>query len=120
MESAQQSVKRKRDDEAGAGNSSASKRIREEDADVPMDAGVQADLEPTSLKRDRENATVVVKNLPKQTSETRIRQYFRDVSFIPSSCLCKPDFLTVWHHQQLEGPSRQRCGLCNGDNRIRI
>lgn len=35
---------------------------------------------PSVLKRDRENATVVVKNLPPETTETRLRQYFRDVS----------------------------------------
>ena len=32
------------------------------------------------LKRDRENSTVYVKNLPPNATETRVRQYFRDVS----------------------------------------
>lgn len=31
-------------------------------------------------RRDRENATVIVKNIPEGTTETRIRQYFRNVS----------------------------------------
>ena len=31
------------------------------------------------MKRDRENATVIVKNLPVDVTETRVRQYFRDV-----------------------------------------
>ena len=35
---------------------------------------------PSLVKRDRENATVVVKNLPVSTTEQRLRQYFRDVS----------------------------------------
>ena len=35
---------------------------------------------PSLLKRDRENSTVVVKNLPVNTTEQRLRQYFRDVS----------------------------------------
>jgi len=34
----------------------------------------------STVKRDRENATIVVKNLPPETTETRVRQYFRDVS----------------------------------------
>lgn len=36
--------------------------------------------EPSLPKRDRENSTVIVKNLPVDTSETRVRQFFRDVS----------------------------------------
>lgn len=39
---------------------------------------------PSVLKRDRENATVVVKNLPPETTETRLRQYFRDCGTINS------------------------------------
>ena len=34
---------------------------------------------PSTLKRDRENATVLVKNLAPETTEKRLRQYFRDV-----------------------------------------
>lgn len=33
-------------------------------------------------KRDRENATVVVKNLPPQIQEVKLRQYFRDVGIL--------------------------------------
>ena len=36
----------------------------------------------SALKRDRENTTVIVRNLPVETNETRIRQYFRDVCAI--------------------------------------
>ncbi|KAK2797428.1 Splicing factor [Onygenales sp. PD_10] len=36
------------------------------------------------LKRDRENSTVVVKNLPPEVSVTRIRQFFRDCGKINS------------------------------------
>ena len=32
------------------------------------------------VKRDRENATAIVRHLPPETTETRVRQYFRDVS----------------------------------------
>ena len=34
---------------------------------------------PSQLKRDRENASIVIKNLPLGTTETRIKQFFRDV-----------------------------------------
>ncbi|KAL8909343.1 MAG: hypothetical protein Q9171_005101 [Xanthocarpia ochracea] len=37
---------------------------------------------PSKLRRDRENATVIVKNLPQATAETRIRQYFRNCGSI--------------------------------------
>ena len=49
--------------------------------------------EPSLPKRDRENSTVIVKNLPVDTSETRVRQFFRDVS-TPLS-IVKSDGLTV-------------------------
>lgn len=73
-----QSTKRKRDDEENDFVEGGTKRVRPED----QDAEVQAhSLAPSSaFKRDRENATVVIKNLPAEASETRIRQYFRDVS----------------------------------------
>ncbi len=76
----------------------ASKRKREDDVELGMSKKVRPDLSeelepqveeqhpsaPSLLKRDRENATVVVKNLPVDTTETRLRQYFRDVgSIIP-------------------------------------
>ncbi|KAL9045357.1 MAG: hypothetical protein Q9214_001585 [Letrouitia sp. 1 TL-2023] len=33
----------------------------------------------SNFKRDRENATIITKNLPRDVKETKIRQYFRDV-----------------------------------------
>lgn len=36
--------------------------------------------EPVALRRDRENSTVVVKNLPLHLTEHKVRQFFRDVS----------------------------------------
>ena len=68
--------KRKREEEPHDG---PSKRSRE-DPDYAEPQIPEQDLPaPSTLKRDRENATVVVKNLPPSTSETRVRQYFRDV-----------------------------------------
>ena len=38
---------------------------------------------PSLLKRDRENATIIVSHLPIDTTEKRLQQYFRDVSTLP-------------------------------------
>ena len=68
--------KRKREDESYDG---PSKRSRE-DLDNAEPQVPEQDLSaPSLLKRDRENASIVVKNLPFAVSETRVRQYFRDV-----------------------------------------
>lgn len=92
----QQSIKRKRDDEAEVIGGPSSKRNRQEETHTEMQTKAR-DLKSTPApKRDRENATVVVKNLPAQISETRVRQYFRDVSpILFPSPLCS-DFLLVW------------------------
>ena len=87
------SGKRKREEDTEAAPGSISKRSRPDNSDDKV--------EPRStdttfvVKRDRENATVVVKNLPPGTTETRVRQYFRDVSIFP-----RPSFfaeLTLVH-----------------------
>ncbi|KAI4205207.1 MAG: hypothetical protein LQ350_000529 [Teloschistes chrysophthalmus] len=78
------SGKRKREDDTKEPNDeTAKKRRSSEDHGNTEQAEVLANA-PTELKRDRENATVVVKNLPKDTSESRIRQFFRDVSKYPN------------------------------------
>lgn len=64
--------KRKREEEADA-QALPSKKPRPEDV-------AQRPSAAAPPKRDRENATVVVKNLPRDISEVRIRQFFRDVS----------------------------------------
>jgi len=68
--------KRKREEEgedlADAGALPSSKKPRPEDV-----AQRPAAAPP---KRDRENATVVVRNLPRDITEVRVRQFFRDVS----------------------------------------
>ena len=68
--------KRKREDESHDG---PSKRSREDLNHTEPQVPEQDLSTPSILKRDRENATVVVKNLPVATTETRVRQYFRDV-----------------------------------------
>jgi hypothetical protein len=68
--------KRKREEEANV-NGLPAKRARAED-EAPS-----AEAEPATLRRDRENATVVVKNLPNQITEHKVRQFFRHVRYFP-------------------------------------
>ncbi|KAL4763811.1 U6 snRNP complex subunit PRP24 [Aspergillus foveolatus] len=70
---ASQSEKRKREDESTA-NGLPTKRARADRASV--------EAEPVALRRDRENSTVVVKNLPQGTTEHKVRQFFRDCGAI--------------------------------------
>jgi len=73
--------KRKREEDIELVTGSASKRNRPDELD---DQVKQRSMGATStVKRDRENSTVIVKNLPPETTETRVRQYFRDVSVSP-------------------------------------
>ncbi|GMF72140.1 unnamed protein product [Aspergillus oryzae] len=63
--------KRKREEEEANVNGLPAKKARGEEETSAAEA------EPAVLQRDRENATVVVKNLPHQISEHKIRQFFR-------------------------------------------
>ena len=45
---------------------------------VDRDDATTASAPEKSLKRDRENATILVQGLPDSVSETRLRQFFRD------------------------------------------
>ena len=70
--------KRKRDDEVTDG---PTKKSRPEDIQAAEPQMQEQSIPATSLlKRDRENATVIVRNLPTATTEVKLRQYFRDVS----------------------------------------
>ena len=78
QDDSQISTKRKREDADETGISKKTRPDVAESTESQMEEQHQA--APSILKRDRENATVVVKNLPPMTTETRLRQYFRDVS----------------------------------------
>lgn len=78
--------KRKRgEDESGPAEEYAVKKSRSspsEDGGEAMEGVKQTTSAAASaLKRDREHTTVIVKNLPVEISETRLRQFFRDVRF---------------------------------------
>lgn len=64
--------KRTRDDESGETTESASKRVKQE-----SEAERREDL-----KRDRENTSIYVSNLPSDVTQTKVRQYFRDYGHI--------------------------------------
>lgn len=55
----------------------ASKRTRA--GEEIQDDKAPATKTTSNFKRDRENATIITKNLPREVEETKIRQYFRDV-----------------------------------------
>ena len=92
------SGKRKREQEYDDPEGSASKKNR---------PNVSNELDPlveeqssSHPKRDRENATIIVKNLSIQVKDSRIRQYFKDVSMLAPACIFRPSDLTVvWHYQ---------------------
>ncbi|KAL4925719.1 U6 snRNP complex subunit PRP24 [Aspergillus undulatus] len=67
-----QPEKRKREEEATV-NGIPAKKARAEETPVK---------EAVALRRDRENSTVVVKNLPKDITEHKVRQFFRDCGAI--------------------------------------
>ncbi|MCJ1282823.1 Splicing factor [Xylographa opegraphella] len=75
--------KRKRENAETDENSAKKSR-----AEVIESRELTVEDEPTSaqsaLKRDRENSTVIVKNLPFDTTEKRVRHYFRDCGTINS------------------------------------
>ncbi|KAJ5492968.1 hypothetical protein N7539_001714 [Penicillium diatomitis] len=86
-EAASSSEKRKRDDELDANGQPTFKKVRA-DAESTEQGVVDTEL-PV---RDREHATVVVKNLPKGSSEHNLRQFFRHVGTINSvKMLSGPD-----------------------------
>lgn len=77
------SGKRKRGDEVDVPETATLKKHRPEISDgAESITGAAISQTP---KRDRENSTAVVRNLPYGTTETRVRQYFRDVGFIHQS-----------------------------------
>ncbi|KAI0018681.1 hypothetical protein F4780DRAFT_509682 [Xylariomycetidae sp. FL0641] len=76
------SVKRKREETPGEVADGVSKRARNTKADGADDAG-----DEQTLKRDRENTSVMVTNLPPDVTQTAIRKYFREYGHINSLAL---------------------------------
>lgn len=82
----------------GADAENGAKRKREDDEETGMHkkvrpaASIEVDPQaeeaqlsiPSQMKRDRENASIVVRNLPAGTTEIKVRQLFRDCGTINS------------------------------------
>ncbi len=82
QDDAENTGKRKREDEEGTGTSKKAKPTESKEE------GTQVEEQQPSVsietKRDRENASIVVRNLPADTTELKLRQYFRECGTINS------------------------------------
>ncbi|KAJ9657951.1 Splicing factor [Coniosporium apollinis] len=78
------SAKRKRDADATDLEEMAAKRSRGDDTRVDVPFGDASSSATSQLKRDREHTTIIVRNLPIEATETRVRQFFRDCGTINS------------------------------------
>lgn len=77
---ASSSEKRKREeDEIDANHEPTNKKVRSDDTTTDQPAATSA-----PPVRDRENATVVAKNLPQEATELQVRQFFRNYGTINS------------------------------------
>lgn len=74
-------IKRKREDDTATNDQDLPKRARGGDAHDGAASDLATSSGPGFVKRDRENSSIVVTRLPAATTETRIRQYFRDVGY---------------------------------------
>lgn len=68
------SEKRKREDDPGTDGEPSNKKTKAEES---MREAKEPVTEPSAPRRDREHSTIVVKNLPGQASEHKVRQFFR-------------------------------------------
>jgi len=73
--------KRKRESAAEEGEDSGNKRVKNE----------LVNGTPAELKRDRENTSVFVKNLPTDATQTKLRQFFREYGHINNIDLQKQE-----------------------------
>ena len=72
--------KRKRDEHGVVEDEGAKKKTRPEPEGMDSTSTlVTAAEESATVKRDRENTTIIVKNLPADTTESRVRRFFEDV-----------------------------------------
>lgn len=77
------SVKRKHEEEAAEAEGSAAKKLK------ATANGAGEDLAAQQLKRDRENTSVLVTNLPLEVTQTKVRQYFKEYGHINNLAIRK-------------------------------
>ena len=78
-ESPSSAWKRKRETSEDDYDGNASKKVKGDQAETDPEA-----LREQHLKRDRENTSVLVTNLPPEVTETKVRQYFKEYGHINS------------------------------------
>jgi RNA recognition motif-containing protein len=71
--------KRKRETGSDEADGIASKKLKGDEQEVDQEA-----LREQHLKRDRENTSVLVTNLPAEVTQTKVRHYFKDYGHINS------------------------------------
>ncbi|KAH9883524.1 hypothetical protein F4778DRAFT_632257 [Xylariomycetidae sp. FL2044] len=76
------SSKRKRNSTSGDLPESATKRVKSMDVN-----GISDDAEEQNLKRDRENTSVIVTNLPADVTQTSLRKWFKEYGHLNSMIL---------------------------------
>ncbi|KAI0388980.1 putative pre-mRNA splicing factor [Xylariaceae sp. FL0594] len=78
------SAKRKRDAMGGSPKEAASKKVKADAAGSGRDGSFDGDFESRQAKpkRDRENTSVMVSNLPPDVTQTAIRRYFKEYGHI--------------------------------------
>ncbi|RDL37616.1 uncharacterized protein BP5553_05049 [Venustampulla echinocandica] len=82
IESPSGSAKRKREPASEEPDDAAKKRSKNEKNAIDLET-----LREQHLKRDRENTTVLVTNLPPEATQTKVRQYFREYGHMNSITL---------------------------------
>lgn len=80
--------KRKRDDGVQQNGEDAIKRNKTDDANPAFEPSSSASAQ---IKRDREHNTITIKDLPKDTDEKRVRQFFMDCGEVLSVNISKED-----------------------------
>ncbi|KAJ2982754.1 hypothetical protein NQ176_g1177 [Zarea fungicola] len=74
--------KRKHGASAGEAEEGSTKRQRSKQDAADMDAVADAETPAQTGKRDRENSTILIFNLPPDTTQSKVRQYFKDYGHI--------------------------------------
>jgi RNA recognition motif-containing protein len=80
------SSKRKREDPSGEFEENSNKKVKSAENGLDQEA-----IAEQHLKRDRENTTALVTNLPVAVTQTKVRQYFKDYGHINSLTLRDED-----------------------------
>lgn len=81
-------VKRKRSE--AEGDAELAKRVKVEHQ-LSGAAADESSSKPAQVKRDRENTSIIVKNLPAAVEEVKVRQFFRDCGEILSLIVTRVD-----------------------------